>query len=120
MLEKYRDMLTEVRDGKLIKRAVRIVISGDRPVAAISRVKNRLVGIDGRLSDLDSSKPAHLMPMISDRWSSHFKWRGEGTMPKEERKKLEEERARLAQPVAEDAKWYWEVRPVWKSNFGRP
>ena len=28
-----------------------------------------------------------------------------------ERKKLEEERARLAQPVAEDAKWYWEESP---------
>ena len=28
-----------------------------------------------------------------------------------ERKKLEEERARLAQPVAEDAKWYWEECP---------
>ncbi len=90
VLEKYREMLTEVRDGKLIKRAVRIVISGDRPVVAISRAKNRLVGIDGRLSDLDSSKPAHLMPMISDRWGRHFKWRGEGPMPKSERKKLEE------------------------------
>ena len=28
--------------------------------------------------------------MISDRWSSHFKWRGEGDMPVAEKKKLQE------------------------------
>ena len=28
------------------------------------------------------------MPMISDRWSSHFKWRGVGEISPEEREKL--------------------------------
>jgi glycerophosphoryl diester phosphodiesterase len=28
------------------------------------------------------------MPLISDRWGSHFKWRGEGEFSKEERSKL--------------------------------
>jgi len=37
-----------------------------------------------------------------------------------ERKKLEEERARLAQPVAEDAKWYWEVLPCVEIKFRTP
>jgi glycerophosphoryl diester phosphodiesterase len=28
------------------------------------------------------------MPLISDRWTSHFRWRGRGVMPAEERQKL--------------------------------
>ena len=30
------------------------------------------------------------MPLLSDNWTSHFKWRGEGPFPAEERKRLAE------------------------------
>jgi len=50
----------------------------------------RYAGIDGRLSDLDSDKPSQLMPLISDRWTSHFQYRGKGKMTEAERKKLRE------------------------------
>jgi hypothetical protein len=43
---------------------------------------------DGRLSDLGSGAPASLIPLISDRWTSHFTWMGDGPMPDEERQKL--------------------------------
>ena len=84
----YQDILSRVENGISHPGAVQIVISGNRPVEAISRDAVRYVGIDGRLSDLDSTMAAHLMPMISDRWSSHFRWRGEGEFPEGERKKL--------------------------------
>jgi glycerophosphoryl diester phosphodiesterase len=48
----------------------------------------RYAGCDGRLTDLDSEAPAALIPMLSDLWGKHFTWRGEGTMPAEERQKL--------------------------------
>ena len=88
VLPHYQEMLTRVEDGKLIEGAVRVIISGDRPQKQIRESQTRYVGIDGRLSDLDSKQPAHLLPLISDRWTSHFKWRGAGPMPSDEKLKL--------------------------------
>ena len=88
VLPRYREMLTRVENGKHYPDAVTIVISGDRPRAQIAASKLRYVGIDGRLSDLSSAEPAHLLPLISDRWTSHFKWRGVGPMPADEKLKL--------------------------------
>ena len=88
VLPYYREMLTRVEDGKLIEGAVRVIVSGDRPQKQIRESQIRYVGIDGRLSDLDSKQPAHLLPLISDRWTSHFKWRGDGPIPSDEKLKL--------------------------------
>jgi hypothetical protein len=88
LLNEYRDIVSGVEDGRFRTRAVDVVISGDRPKELIASDRDRRAGIDGRLSDLDSKMPADLMPLISDRWSSHFGWRGEGDIPPEERKKL--------------------------------
>jgi len=88
VLENYAEMLTVVRGGKVEKNAVTVIISGDRPESAIADSKVRFAGIDGRLSDLDSTSPAHLLPLISDRWTKHYKWRGDGEMPAVERRKL--------------------------------
>lgn len=89
-LSKYTDVLTVVDNGEVKQGAVTIVISGNRPIAELESAKRRYAGIDGRLSDLDSNRPSHLMPMISDNWASHFKWRGDGEMTSEERRKLME------------------------------
>ncbi|QDS90662.1 hypothetical protein EC9_48760 [Rosistilla ulvae] len=88
LLSQYPDVISVIRDGQRTEKAVNVVISGDRPFAAVASDKERLAGLDGRLSDLDSDMPAHLMPMISDRWGKHFKWRGEGEMSGEEQAKL--------------------------------
>lgn len=90
LLAKYGDIISVVRDGKLESKAVTVVVSGDRPQATIAAERIRFVGIDGRLADLDSNRPSHLMPLISDNWSRHFRWRGEGEMPQAERDKLAE------------------------------
>ena len=89
VLAEYDDILSEVNNGKVTRRAVRVIISGDRPQQAIAATTRRFAGIDGRLSDLGSDKPPHLMPLISDRWSSHFEWFGEGEFPAEQRVKLQ-------------------------------
>ena len=98
LLEKYVDMITSVENGKLTERAVRVVISGNRPIELMKNQdakEPRLAGIDGRLSDLDSQSPnstfpAHLMPFISDNWRNTFKWNAIGPMPEKEREKLEQ------------------------------
>ena len=66
------------------------MISGARPVDAIAADKQRLCGIDGRLTDLDSKKPIDLLPLISDNWRSHFKYRGKGELSPEDAAKLKD------------------------------
>ena len=87
-LSDYEDTVGGLEDGVYKEGAVQVVISGDRPKEQIASDASRRVGIDGRLSDLDSEVPANLMPLISDRWTSHFEWRGEGDFPAAERDKL--------------------------------
>ena len=65
----------------------------------ISEDLTRSVGIDGRISDFGSMLPTHLMPIISDRWSSHFEWRGEGSISKEGKNKLRDMVKRLIMKV---------------------
>lgn len=89
-LAKYAEMLTSIRDGKLVAGAVTVVISGNRPMKEVAAEKVRYAGIDGRLTDLDADTPAELMPMISDNWGLHFRWRGAGEIPAAERAKLRE------------------------------
>ena len=87
-LEPYREMLSGLRQNKYETRAIQIVISGACPRALIKADDARLVSIDGRLKDLSSDAPSHLMPLISDRWGSHFKWRGKSPLPKDVKEKL--------------------------------
>ncbi|RIK77119.1 MAG: hypothetical protein DCC68_18025 [Planctomycetota bacterium] len=89
-LAEYADMLTHVRDGKVERRGVNIVLSGNRPHALVAAEKVRYAGLDGRIGDLESDAPAHLMPWISDSWANHFSWDGRGEMPADQRAKLGE------------------------------
>ncbi len=88
VLSGYAAMLSEVREGKFTERGVVVIISGNRAMDIIAADDPRFAGIDGRLRDLTSKAQPHLMPLISDRWSSHFKWRGEGDFSEKERAKL--------------------------------
>jgi hypothetical protein len=91
VLSKYANLLTTVEQGKLRQSAVTVVVSGNRPpVDAVASARVRYAGLDGRISDLQSDIPAHVMPMISDNWGSQFKWRGNGPMPAAESAKLHE------------------------------
>ena len=85
-LNNYREMLVAKKKGE--RPAIVIVVSGNRPFDQLKADKDRLCGLDGRLSDLETDMAPGLMPMISDNWRNHFKWRGEGEFPEAERKKL--------------------------------
>ena len=89
LLKKYDSIVSATMDGKHLEKAVTVIISGDRPVLEIEKYEPRRAGIDGRLSDLDSDKSADLLPLISDNWTNHFRYRGVGTIPNAEREKLQ-------------------------------
>ena len=79
------EMIEPIRNGNLEEKAITVVISGNRPREFMAAQETRYAGMDGRLADLDTTEPAHLIPWISDRWSSHFRWKGQGPMPETER-----------------------------------
>ncbi len=90
VLSQYADIFTEVRDGKVTERAITVILSGSRPsLIELSKQSPRYAGYDGRLSDLNSEVPSHLMPMISDNWALKFGWNGTGTMSNKDREKLD-------------------------------
>ena len=88
MLAKYEEMLTRVKEGKVQKHAVTVIISGNRAWERIALDPTRYAGVDGRLSDLTSNRPDHLMPLISDQWNLAFEWNGQGPMPDAEQAEL--------------------------------
>jgi hypothetical protein len=88
VLAEYSDIITAIHDGKIDEKAVDVSISGDRPIALIAGESLRYAGIDGRMLDLNSNVPAHVMPIISDSWFAHFKWRGRDAISDAERQKL--------------------------------
>ena len=93
LLPKYDGVFFDVKDGKLAPRAVDVVVTGDRPIEKITRDNERRVAIDGRLADLanDALKEVEeLIPLVSESWTSHFSWRGDGPMPPAERERLRE------------------------------
>ncbi len=88
LLAQYDSLISVTEDGKYTEKAVTVIISGDRPIQEIEDSRPRRAGIDGRIADLDSDQPAALLPLISDNWTSHFRYRGVGLMPDAERVKL--------------------------------
>lgn len=88
LLVKYRSILSETTGGTFQPRAVTIVISGNRAHEQILAARPQLAGLDGRMSDLGSELRSDEMPLVSDAWSKHFRWRGTGPIPPEEQQKL--------------------------------
>ena len=88
LLSEYRDILSHVEQGIEHPGPVKAIVSGNRAVDLISTEAIRYVGIDGRLSDLDSDSPDHLLPLISDNWALNFRWRGVGELLASDRDKL--------------------------------
>ncbi len=88
VLAEYDDVISTVRDGVEEPKAIQVVISGACPRDTMTAAAVRHAGIDGRMGDLDSDAPAHLMPLVSDRWGAHFKWRGRGPIDDEELARL--------------------------------
>ena len=90
LLERYGDLFNAHLDDKARPGPVTVILSGDRPRALVAADKTRYCSIDGRPPDLGAGAAANLLPLVSDSWSKHFKWRGSGEIPPAELAKLKD------------------------------
>lgn len=114
-LKPYEAFLSGLHDGQWQPRQIDVIISGNRPIELIAKDKQRLAAIDGRLSDLEHLPPASLMPLVSDNWTNHFTWQGQGPIPAVERVKLQtlaktahEQNRRLRFWATPDSPAFWQ------------
>lgn len=89
LLQPYAAMLTHFTPDATTEGAVTIILSGNRPEATVAAEPERLVGLDGRVPDLDRDISPHVYPLISDSWRPLFTWTGKEAMPAEERARLD-------------------------------
>lgn len=93
VFERHASMLTRFRNDRTETNAVTVIISGNRARELMLTETPRLAAYDGRLADLNSTASPHFIPLISDNWTQHFKWRAraeDGAFPELERTKLRE------------------------------
>jgi hypothetical protein len=87
-LRRYTNVLTRFESNGIHTNYVMVIISGNRAVATMGSEPVRFAAVDGRLPDLATNLPPALVPLVSDNWTKHFQWRGEGPLPPHERTKL--------------------------------
>jgi len=89
LLEKYRPMLSAYENGKIIYRAVTIVLSGHKPYKSIEDEQDRLAFIDEDLRRVArDSAFTHVFTMASCKYSKMMKWDGRGLISDREKDKL--------------------------------
>ncbi len=84
VLSRYRHLLRVVNDGKIEPGAVRVFISGNRPMGQIINAASSLAGIDGRPQDLEMNISSAVMPVVSDEFVNHLSWDGVNEIDDEE------------------------------------
>jgi hypothetical protein len=81
-LAKYGSMLTSYDEGTgLVKRHVRVIISGNRDKGAIAEARPRLAFYDGRIEDFSSPIDPCFMPIVSEKWGKIFQRRTGSWLP---------------------------------------
>jgi hypothetical protein len=117
VLAEYADLLTEFTATNRHVRAVTVVLSGNSPRAQVAALPRRLAGIDGRLPDLEANPSPHLVPWLSENWNAHFRWRGNGEMPADERARLRD-LVRRAHDQGREVRFWGaaDVEAVWREQ----
>jgi hypothetical protein len=91
-LRPFRSILTVFRPDSTETNAVTVVVSGNRARELMENERERLAAYDGRLADLETEFSPHFIPLVSDNWRLHFRWKGEpgdGPLSAEEKAKLD-------------------------------
>ncbi|GAA4199789.1 phosphatidylinositol-specific phospholipase C/glycerophosphodiester phosphodiesterase family protein [Actinocatenispora rupis] len=89
-LRAYAGMLSRCTDAGVRAGPVTVVVTGaGTPHETVAAQRDRVLFCDGSLSDVDTKglSPS-VVPLVSERWSRRFRWRGRGPLPADERRAL--------------------------------
>lgn len=88
LLERYRHILTEYKDGQIIQRQVTVVLTGRKPSGLLA-ARNRLAFIDEDLrKTVNDTSVSDVFPIASCRYTRLLDWDGTGSMPQAQKKRL--------------------------------
>lgn len=88
VLASYQDILSTPQHPR--SNGVKVVLTGGYPRQQVLTDPERLVYLDGALTDLQPTTSATLIPAVNGNWQKCFTWRGEGPMPAAEAAQLRE------------------------------
>jgi hypothetical protein len=84
----YHTILSNIDNGILKEKAVKIIISGNRPIEKVLSEDSSYIFLDGRPQDLNLNISSKKMPMISQNFRSISSWNGEGKIDEKELNEL--------------------------------
>ena len=90
LLFKYKNILTRYENGKITKRAITVIITGNKPYKELQDQNTRFAFIDQNLLSLNDSTSNLLCPLASTKYSNVLSWKGKGKIPVDEKQKLVE------------------------------
>jgi hypothetical protein len=90
VLRDYPDLVTKFDGDKVARKAVTVVLTGNRPREALPKESVRLAGLDGQMPDLDQPNPNGIFLWMSEDWRNFFKWSGDGPFPAGEKARLQD------------------------------
>jgi hypothetical protein len=88
LLFKYKNILTRYENGEITKRAITVIITGNKPYKEVQNQSTRYAFIDQNLLSLNDSIPNSLCPLASTKYSNVLSWKGKGSIPANEKQKL--------------------------------
>ncbi len=88
LLEKYKSVVSNFKNGIITAGAVTIVLTGNKPYDDIKKETMRYAFIDEDLRNMNSEKSTTVFVMASSKYSNVLKWKGKGNIPAEEKQKL--------------------------------
>jgi glycerophosphoryl diester phosphodiesterase len=90
ILQDYSDLVTEFDGDKAVRKAVTVVLTGNRPRQVLPMQIVRFAGLDGQMPDLDNPNPNGIFIWMSENWRDFFTWSGDGPFPEGEKARLQE------------------------------
>jgi hypothetical protein len=88
VLEQYADLLTTFSSDKVERKAITVVLTGNRPRQLLRQEPVRLAALDAIWGDLATPQPKNLYLWMSEDWKQYFQWNGDGAFPPEEKARL--------------------------------
>ncbi len=115
-LQPYHSILTKFDDKGLKRRAITVILSGDRPIDVLKAEKKRWAFIDGRPENI--GQDSNLFPLISEDFTKLFKYRGSQKMSEAESQSLTEMVSRTKAAGQKLRFWAaYDSRDMWSELF---